>query len=52
MQEILQEIISIECQNLFSGENKKTISKCRLLKYLRVLRVKKPAKFWYDNLKP
>ena len=31
----------MKCQNLFSGENKKNISKCRLLNVLpRVLSVK------------
>ena len=31
----------MKCQILFSGKNKKNISKCRLLKFLpRVLRVK------------
>ena len=31
----------MKCQNLFSGKNKKNISKCRLLKILpRVLSVK------------
>ena len=32
----------MKCQILFSGKNKKNISKCRLLKFLpRVLRVKR-----------
>ena len=35
----------MKCQNLFSGKNKKNISKCRLLKILpRVLSVKQPQK--------
>ena len=29
-----QETICMICQSLFSGGNQKTISKCRLLKYL------------------
>ena len=39
----------MKCQILFSGKNKKNISKCRLLKILpRVLSVKEPAKLWHS----
>ena len=44
----------MKCQNLFSGKNKKNISKCRLLKILpRVLSVKVniPAKWELENIK-
>ena len=42
------ETICMKCQNLFSGKNKKNISKCRLLKILpRVLSVKTPNHYHF-----
>ena len=41
----------MKCQILFSGKNKKNISKCRLLKILpRVLSVKVPRKIAADDI--
>ena len=41
----------MKCQNLFSGKNKKNISKCRLLKILpRVLSVKVPITTAADDI--
>ena len=39
----------MKCQNLFSGKNKKTISKCRLLKLLpRVQSIQTPVALNYN----
>ena len=41
----------MKCQNLFSGKNKKNISKCRLLNILlRLLRVQGAIKFKLPSL--